>query len=401
MAANDSPRTSPDLPWNRRSAAAPAIAGVTPWDQVEGDLADVEGLCFADVDALPDDLRRCTKLRRLRVRGGDLKRLPDFVFDLPLEALEVDRAALASLPAGVARATRLRVLSLRDNKLRALPPEIGRLERLEILDVSENTLSREGLPDAIGDLASLTTLELGSTHLTALPASLGRLRALRHLDVSGSPKLVELPASLGACERLETLTADACKRLEGLPDAVFPNLRALDLCDSKKVGAVSAGFFASPHLAWVDLSELKQKEVPAGLRTSAATLEVLKLFNCGLTRVPEWIGELTWLWELELGGNRIKALPASIGELRELRELRVGWNKLKELPPELGRLSRLTQLHACYCGLTSLPAELAELTALTDAEVQNNDLKMTREEVKERYFPRAALDKAHLYQNHF
>lgn len=82
----------------------------------------------------------------------------NFLIELPnslgrmrrLNNLNVDRNALASLPSEVGNLTNLGVLSLRDNKLTKLPAELGNCVSLHVLDVSGNRL--QNLPYSLVNL---------------------------------------------------------------------------------------------------------------------------------------------------------------------------------------------------------------------------------------------------------
>lgn len=72
----------------------------------------------------------------------------NFLIELPnsigrmskLNNLNVDRNALTSLPPEIGQLINLGVLSLRDNKLERLPSELGNCTMLHVLDVSGNRL---------------------------------------------------------------------------------------------------------------------------------------------------------------------------------------------------------------------------------------------------------------------
>lgn len=57
-----------------------------------------------------------------------------------LNNLNVDRNALDSIPNEIGNCSALGVLSLRDNKMKRLPIELGNCTRLHVLDVSGNQL---------------------------------------------------------------------------------------------------------------------------------------------------------------------------------------------------------------------------------------------------------------------
>lgn len=59
---------------------------------------------------------------------------------IKLNNLNVDRNALESIPAEIGNCIALGVLSLRDNKLKRLPSELGNCSELHVLDVSGNQL---------------------------------------------------------------------------------------------------------------------------------------------------------------------------------------------------------------------------------------------------------------------
>lgn len=84
-------------------------------------------------------------------------------------------------------------LILTENYLIELPTSIGRMTRLNNLNVDRNAL--EVLPSEIGNLTNLGVLSLRDNKLTKLPAELGNCVSLHVLDVSGN-RLQNLPYSL-------------------------------------------------------------------------------------------------------------------------------------------------------------------------------------------------------------
>ncbi|KAI8469972.1 MAG: hypothetical protein J3K34DRAFT_268736 [Monoraphidium minutum] len=116
----------------------------------------------------------------------------------------VDSGRVAALPPDVARLTRLRRLAVNWTALAALPSGVGQLACLEVLDLSYNQLAQ--LPASIASLPRLTCLQADHnllTELPPLPAGLARL------DVSYN-RLKSLDAA--ALGRLDTLTALAVVR---------------------------------------------------------------------------------------------------------------------------------------------------------------------------------------------
>ena len=58
-----------------------------------------------------------------------------------------------------------------------------------------------------------------------------------------------------------------------------------------------------------------------------------------ITELPDDIGDLTELEELDLYENRLRSLSPRIGRLHSLRRLDLAWNRLTSLPIELGNLA--------------------------------------------------------------
>lgn len=84
-------------------------------------------------------------------------------------------------------------LILTENFLVELPNSIGRMKRLNNLNVDRNALI--ALPFEVGNLTNLGVLSLRDNKLTKLPVELGNCVSLHVLDVSGN-RLQNLPYSL-------------------------------------------------------------------------------------------------------------------------------------------------------------------------------------------------------------
>ncbi len=126
-------------------------------------------------------------------------------------------------------------------------------------------------------------------------------------------------------------------------------------------------------------------------------LDKLNLRHCGLSTIPESIGNLSDLTSLDLYNNELKVLPASIGNLSKLTNLNLNHNQLTNvpdsicqlsnlttlilsnnqltgLPDTITNLSKLTHLGLEYCQLASLPASITQFPSLTHLELNHNQL---------------------------
>lgn len=81
-----------------------------------------------------------------------------------------------------------------------LPEEIGKLRKLETLNLNGNQLHR--LPASIGQLNSLRSLGLSGNSFREFPGSLGALRHLDLLDLSKN-QISTVPAEVAALQVIE------------------------------------------------------------------------------------------------------------------------------------------------------------------------------------------------------
>lgn len=142
-----------------------------------------------------------------------LKDCPSGVFVLckvlRKQVLLLHRNQLSSLRSGggqLGDLSLLRVLDLRENRLRSLPEEISGLTELRELFLSHNLLER--LPQATSRLHKLEILEVSHNRLSSV-AEVRQLASLRVLLLDGNADLRTLPASLATCDSLADIVVDA------------------------------------------------------------------------------------------------------------------------------------------------------------------------------------------------
>jgi hypothetical protein len=105
----------------------------------------------------------------------------------------------------------------------------------------------------------------------------------------------------------------------------------------------------------------------------ARNVTELRLSN-QLTELPESIGNLTNLEELNLSNNQLTALPESIGNLTNLRTLNLGFNQLTTIPVSIGNLTNLGTLNLGFNQFTALPESIGDLTNLVELNLTENQL---------------------------
>ncbi len=103
-------------------------------------------------------------------------------------------------------------------------------------------------------------------------------------------------------------------------------------------------------------------------------LEILCLNNNKIATIPHEILRLKNLKKLYIRANLIETIPSEIGALVNLTTLDLARNCIAELPPEIGKLSNLARLSLESNRLKSLPPEIGNLKKLEHFFVEGNPL---------------------------
>ena len=127
------------------------------------------------------------------------------------------------------------------------------------------------------------------------------------------------------------------------------------------------------NLENLDLSGNQLRSLPQSF-AKLTKLRGLKLRHNRLSSVPQLIGRLANLRWLDLASNALTSLPESLGQLRNLEALTLYGNKLATVPSSIEQLQNLRGLDLAYCELTSLPESLAGLARLESLHLEGNNL---------------------------
>lgn len=186
-------------------------------------------------------------------------------------------------------------------------------------------------------------------------------------------KLRELPKCTAKYDLRDTVHADLSKnRLYELPPEVcqLSLLERLD-CHNNLLRAVPSSVISLQSLTYLDLSRNQLSTVPAAL--CQLPIQVLILSNNRLVSLPQEIGLMKCLMDLDASCNELCLLPPGVGELSGLRCLRVRRNRLVELPVELCGL-RLWRLDVGANRLARLPPALRLMTSLQELLLDCNPI---------------------------
>ncbi|KAL6108454.1 phlpp1 [Pungitius sinensis] len=269
---------------------------------VQMDLRDT-GLQELDVTALRRlELLRCDRntLSLLRVNGHALKSLHAAHNELKL--LEVEPVP-----------ENLSVVDLSWNSLECVPAWVCESSGLEVLDINHNDVTE--LPAQLLSSGSLRKLLAGWNQVCRLAERLERSQ-LEVLDLQHN-HLTELPHNLFIkAQSLKYLNVSANK-LESLPAA-----------------SLSEDSFSSLEELFVTNNRLTDKCVP--LLTGHSHLRVLHLaYNQLQTFTASKLARLEQLEELDLSGNRLRAVPTTILSCQRMHTLSAHSNCINAFPEVL------------------------------------------------------------------
>ncbi|KAG8148267.1 hypothetical protein E2320_022318, partial [Naja naja] len=313
---------------------------------------------------------------------------------------DLSRNRFAEVPEDACHLMSLEGLSLYHNCLRSLPPALANLQALTHLNVSETRSppcrhafaacpSKSSSPATTGwSPCPRTSAQLGSLkpagcqqQRAALPPEAWGSESLRDLNVRRN-QITVLPEGqrfgqpASVCFR--HLRHLQCLLLENNP-LQFPPAQPLPL--ERLLG--SQWLSSRP-----DLSRNRFAEVPKDA-CHLMSLEGLSLYHNCLRSLPPALANLQALTHLNVSRNQISALPACLCRL-PLKVLIASNNRLASLPEDIGSLGSLRQLDVSSNELRTLPGSMGALKSLRDLNVRRNQITVLPEELAD--LPLVRLD---------
>ncbi|XP_065604075.1 DISP complex protein LRCH3 isoform X1 [Cyrtonyx montezumae] len=207
------------------------------------------------------------------------------------------------------------------------------------------------LDRALEDAAASGTLSLSGRKLRDYP----RASAVNH-DLSDITR-----ADLSR-NRLSELPAEACH---------FVSLESLNLYQNC-IRYIPEAVLNLQSLTFLNISRNQLSTLPVHL--CSLPLKVLIASNNKLVSIPEEIGQLRQLTELDVSCNEIQTIPPQIGNLESLRDLNVRRNHLVRLPEELAELPLIRLDFSCN-KITTIPVCYRNLRHLQTIMLENNPLQ--------------------------
>eukprot|EP00073_Rattus_norvegicus_P051278 XP_017453662.1 PREDICTED: leucine-rich repeat and calponin homology domain-containing protein 3 isoform X4 [Rattus norvegicus] len=130
-----------------------------------------------------------------------------------------------------------------------------------------------------------------------------------------------------------------------------------------------------------DLSRNRLSEIPMET-CHFVSLESLNLYQNCIRYIPEAVLNLQALTFLNISRNQLSTLPVHLCNL-PLKVLIASNNKLVSLPEEIGQLRHLTELDVSCNEIQTVPSQIGNLEALRDFNVRRNHLLRLPEELAE------------------
>ncbi|XP_028587757.2 DISP complex protein LRCH3 isoform X7 [Podarcis muralis] len=213
-----------------------------------------------------------------------------------------------------------------------------------------------------------------SSWTRSLERALEEAAASGALSLSGR-KLRDYPRGSAASHDLsDTTQADLSRnRLSELPaeTCLFVSLESLNLYQNC-IRYIPEAILNLQSLTFLNISRNQLSTLPVHL--CSLPLKVLIASNNKLVSLPEEIGQLRHLMELDVSCNEIQTVPSQIGSLYSLRDLNLRRNHLVHLPEELAELPLIRLDFSCN-KITTIPVCYRNLRHLQTITLDNNPLQ--------------------------
>lgn len=353
------------------------------------------------IENLPDDIGVLQDLEELTINYTEISTLPDGLFDLKsLKKLDLKRNKLISMSNRINQLEELEYLDVCVNNLTCVPDSLNKLKKLKEIVVFDNPFKE------ITDCIAFHTYRYNYTFDDSYKSYVELIYPKEVLVINKS--WLDVPL----CRIEEIITTHQIKKLRVesvamlnrilMPDAVghFKDITSLDLqWNVWESYDYQHGFFKDMHFKTNIPSndEAKIKELPEGLGLMT-WLEEVNLHGNKIEVLPESFFNLKNLKKLNLNGNRIAVLPDLFASLSELTHMNLGsmefsvipdsiyslkklvhldlsWNRnIAEVSPKVGNLKNLEELNLESNALTAMPIELGTLKKLKILSLYQNQL---------------------------
>ncbi|KAJ4722982.1 Disease resistance protein (TIR-NBS-LRR class) family [Melia azedarach] len=318
---------------------------------------------------------RFSAMRYLHWHGYPLKSLPSNIYSENLVSLEMPNSKVERLWDGVQNLVKLKRIDLSNSEQLTELPDLSKAQNLETLMLTDckglKSLSASVLSESLQTLylsrcsnlkrfpeisssCNIEDLRLNGTAIEELPSSIDRLSRLVTLDIQDCLRLEQLPRSICKLKSLKYFDISGCSNLQRLPDE-FGNLDALRWMIAERIGfkELPSSFVCLKNLDRISFGRFRGHEHMVLSMPISVPLDGLQnvtslyLVDCGITELPESLGQLSSLKSLDLEKNNFERIPESIVNLSNLWEFNVRYCERLQSLPKLP--SSLYNMDANHC----------------------------------------------------
>lgn len=324
-----------------------------------------------DIKFLPEYMGDLRKIEFIYAQHNDIDKLPDLEGCEHLQELHISNNFIKEIPERFCeKLPSLKVLDLRDNKIEKLPDEIAMLQSLMRLDLSNNSIY--SLPTSLCTLAHLVSLQVEGNPIRSIRRDVIAcgtqriLKTLRDRDGHGKPARIEQRETIPEkafpdiyqLKKTRSLTLVG-KNLVEIPDQVFTDAKEADI-------------------SVIDFSKNKLKHLPEGLTQLSSIISELSLSSNLLSEIQPFVAQFDHIKYLNLSCNHLEFLPDEVGLMITMREINIANNRFVTFPKCIYELKHLEIILACDNKVEEFDASengLGGLKRLATLDLSNNNIK--------------------------
>ncbi|RXH81128.1 hypothetical protein DVH24_005042 [Malus domestica] len=242
---------------------------------------------------------------------------------------------------------KLVILNLTDCEMLIETPDFGKVPNLEQL-ILKGCTSLSEVPDIINLRSLMTFILSGCSRIEKLSEIGEDMKQLKELHLDGTAIEV-LPTSIKHLTGLTVLNLKDCNNLLCLPDIIctsLTSLQTLTISGCANLKELPENLGCLKCLQELDATGTAIKQLPASIKDLTRLSKLYLRYCKNLCSLPATIcTSLTLLQILNLSGcSSLDELPENLGSLECLQELYAGGTAISEVPESISQLSQLGEL---------------------------------------------------------
>ncbi|XP_044485068.1 receptor-like protein 1 [Mangifera indica] len=344
-------------------------------------------------------------LLKLQLDGNNFTgKIPDSLSKCSLEGLYIsDNHLVGMLPRWLGNMSNLRDIIMSNNHLEGpILVEFCQLEKLEVLDLSENNitgslpfcfpplsikqvhLSRNKLQgqlsNGFSNSASLTTLDIGYNHFGSnIPYWIDRLSNLTYLILSNNNFQGEVPIDLCKLDQLRLIDVSHNNLSGHIPHCLQIAVVRVTSYLAPTLSPVVAGSPIEPPMRKEETIEFTTKNNSYSYQGRILSYMFGIDFSCNkfVGAIPYQMGNLVGIHALNLSHNNLTGpIPSTFSNLKQIESLDLSYNNLiGKIPPQIVELNCLAVFSVAYNNLSGqTPHRIAQFATFEEGSYEGNPL---------------------------